>query len=161
MNDSSVAYFDSEAGYGKAIDAVINAAQRQICIFDSNLARVHLEQVQRVMALGRFLSSSRAARLRIVLHDTSLLENRLPRFLTLLGQYGHANEVRRASEDLRNLADCFLIADDGFAVVRFHAAHPRGKIIFGNASETADLRDRFEQLWGRSSQCSITSALGL
>jgi hypothetical protein len=161
MNGPNVAYFDTEAGYGKAIDTIISAAQRQICIFDSNLARLHLEQMQRVVALSRFLSGSRSARLRIVLHDTLLLENRLPRFLTMLGRYGHANEVRRASDDLRNLADCFLIADDGFAVVRFHAAHPRGKIIFGNASETADLRDRFEQLWGRSSQCSITSAFGL
>jgi hypothetical protein len=161
MNSPSAAYFDTEADYGKAIDTLISAAQRQICIFDGNLARVHLEQLQRVMALNRFLSGSRAARLRMVLHDTSLLENRLPRLLTLLGRYGHANEVRRTSDELRHLTDCFLIADEGFAVVRFHSAHPRGKLIFGSVSETADIRDRFEQLWGHSSQCSITSALGL
>jgi hypothetical protein len=161
MNDGSVVYFDSEAAFGNAIDTVIKTAQRQICIFDHDLTRLHLEEVPRVMVLSRFLSSSRGARLRIVLHDTTRLENRLPRLLTLLGRYPNANEVRHSSDDLRHISDCFVVTDAGLAVVRFHVAHPRGKLIFGSPNDTANLRNRFEQLWSRSLQCPLSSTLGL
>ncbi len=161
MSAPGVTGIDSEAAYGDAVDAVLNAAQREICIFDNDLAKLHLEELKRVTALGRFLTGSRLARLRIVVHDPARLETRLPRLVTLLGRYSHANEVRRTSDEIRHLSDSALLVDDAFAVVRFHVAYPRGKMIFGDPVETANLRERFEQIWAHSSQMSVNSTLGL
>jgi hypothetical protein len=161
MSGPSVAYFDSEAGYVKAIDTVIVAAQRQVCIFDGDLARLHLERPARVMTLSRFLAGSRTARLRLLLHDTARLEGHLPRLLRLLADYPHAVEVRRTDDEFRHLADRILLADEAYAVVRFHVSRARGKLVFDDSSETAALRERFESLWQRSSPAAVTTPLGL
>jgi hypothetical protein len=161
MNTAGIVYFDTEAGYGNAIDTVLASAQRHISIFDPDMAKMKLEDSLRVNSLTRFLSQSPLARLQVVVHDTRPLESRSPRLLNMFRRYPHAAEIRLTADDTRHLANCFLLADEGLAVVRFHAAHPRGKLVFGNTVETAAMQQRFMQLWALSSPSAVTSTLGL
>ena len=59
--------FDTEVGYLAAIDAVLAATRREVCVFHRDLAGMGLGQVARCDTLGRILAASRDNRLRIVL----------------------------------------------------------------------------------------------
>lgn len=161
MNVSRVARFDSEAGFATALDTVILAAEAEICVFDRDLSRLPLEDTRRSEALRGFLLARPGNRLRIVLHDTQRLQNRSPRLQAMLRRLGHAVEVRQTAEAMRHLSECWLLAANGHGTVRFHADHPRGKLVFGDPSELRPYAERFRQLWEASSRCALGSTLGL
>lgn len=153
--------FESEAGYRAAIDLTLAAAGREIRIFDRDLARMGLDDFTHVAALAAFLSASRNRRIRIVLHDTDTLERRMPRLVALLRNHLHAVAVRRTPEHLRHLTDCWLLADATHGALRFHAEHPRGKMIAGSEVETRPWWQRFDALWEESEPCSPGAVTGL
>jgi hypothetical protein len=161
MNAPQVAPFDSEAGFGKAIDIVILAARDDICVFDRDLSRLPLDNPQRSEALREFLRARPGHRLRIALHDTLRLQNRSPRLQALLRNFGHAIEVRRVPEELRHVAECYLLAGDAYGAVRFHADHPRGKLVCGDPAELRPYIERFRQIWEAAIPCTLGSPLGL
>lgn len=160
MNEA-IELFDSEAGYRAAIDRTLSAARREIRIFDRDLARMGLDDSSHVAALGSFLAASRNSRIRIVLHDTDVLERRMPRLVALMRDHAHAVAVRRTPEHLRHLTDCWLLADGEHAAVRFHADQPRGKCIAGSEAETHPWWRRFDDLWEESEPCSPGAVTGL
>lgn len=161
MNAPQVAPFDSEAGFGKALDMVILAAQDEICVFDRDLSQLPLDNPQRSEALREFLLARRSHRLRIALHDTLRLQNRSPRLQALLRNFAHAIEVRQVPDELRHLAECYLLSGSAYGAVRFHADHPRGKLVYGNPAELRPYVERFRQLWEVANPCALGSPLGL
>lgn len=161
MSDSAVQLFDSESGYKAAIDLVLAAARREVRIFDQDLTRMGLEIPARAALLGNFLAGDRDRRLRVVLHDTDALERNSPRLLALLRVHGHAIEVRRTPEHLRQVADCWVLADETHGAVRFHADHPRGKLLLGASAEVHPWWQRFDDLWLAAEPCSPGAAAGL
>ena len=161
MTAPRVAPFDSEAGFAKALDMVIVAAQEEICVFDRDLSRLPLDHPQRSQALREFLSADRSRRLRIALHDTARLQNRSPRLQALLRHFSHAVEVRQVPEEFHHLAECYLLCGHAYGAVRFHADHPRGKLVFGDAAELRPYVERFRQVWETATPCALGSPLGL
>lgn len=157
----AIQLFDSEAGYRAAIDLTLAAAQREIRVFDRDLGRMALEEKARADLLAGFLAGGRSRRLRIVLHDTSRLEQRSPRLLVLMRQYLHAVEVRRTPDHLQSLTDCWVLADQTHAAIRFHLDHPRGKWIAGVAAEVRPWWQRFDDLWEECEPCSPGTTTGL
>ncbi len=159
MNATHIIPFEDEAGFAKAVDTALLAATGQMCVFDRDLSCIDLESPARVAALTDFLKAG--GKLRIVVHDTLRLESRSPRLLALLRNFLHSVELRRSSEDLRSLPECYLLGANGHGVVRFHVDHARGKLVCADAGEIRPWQDRFEQMWGTAEPCAIGRVLGL
>lgn len=156
MNDFVITPFDSEAGFRQAIDTVIAQAQQELRIFDRDLWRMQLEQKATVAALEAFLSGSRDNRLRIVIHDTSHMERYCPRLHALQHRHIHALEIRRSPDELRHLAEAYVLADRHHGVLRHHGDHPRGKLILHSTDEIHPWWQRFDELWAHASPWSAS-----
>jgi len=153
--------FDTRIAYLDAVDAVIAAARHELCAFDGDLKQADIEAPNRATALAAFLGGGRDRTLRIVVHDVAHLERDCPRFGVLLRRFGHAIQVRQSPENLRHLADCFLLADEAGAAIRFHADHFRGKLLLDSAEGLTGWKRRFEDLWVESSPALAPTRLGL
>ena len=151
--------FDSEAGFRQAIDLVIAAARYRLCVFDRDLERMALERPERCAALTQFLAGGSGG-MRIAVHDPTPLECRCPRLVLLLRNFSHAVEVRRMPDNLSHVADCFLLADQAHAAIRFHIDHARGKLLLDAPGEARPWFVRFEEIWAAASPCSPATAFG-
>jgi len=161
MTDGQERSFDTEAGYASAIDAVLTAVHQSVCVFDSDLMRMGLEQPARCEVLGQILAARHDSRLRIVLHDHRPLERGGPRLLKLLQRHADSMEVRQTPKQLRHLADCFLLGDARHGVVRFHAQQSRGKCFLDDANAAQPWQQRFDELWEAATPCLAATRLGL
>lgn len=159
--NQAIESFDSETGFRSAVDRTLALARREIRIFDRNLARMKIHDSSHVATLSAFLSGNRNRRLRIVLHDVSLLERDMPRLLTLLKDHVHAVAVRRTPDPLRHLADSWVLVDGMHGTIRFHEDQPRGKRIFASEPEIRPWWQRFDSLWEASEPCSPGAVTGL
>ena len=153
--------FDARAEYLRAIDAVIASAKRTLCVFDSDLKQLELDTPGRSGALAAFLGGGRDCRLHIVLHDIDFVDRYCARFNLLRRRFSHAIEVRQSPEGLRHLADCFILADDCHAAIRFHVDHFRGKLLLDNAEASSGWARRFGDLWLESTTTLPPTQLGL
>jgi hypothetical protein len=157
----SAELFDSEAGFRAAIDLTLAAAQREVRIFDKNLVRLGIEDAAHVALLGRFLAGGAHRRVHIVLHDTGPLESRSPRLLALIRQHNHVIGIRKTPDHLRQISDCWVLADQDHGAIRFHADHPRGRRITAWSAEIEPWWRRFDELWEASEPCSPGAVTGL
>jgi hypothetical protein len=161
MSNEQIFPFDSEAAYRAAIDTTLAAARHEIRIFDHDLLQMALGDKDRAAQIAAFLAGGKDHRLRIVLHDTGPLEQRLPRLIDLIRLYGHLAEVRRTPDHLRHLTDRWLLADGNHGVVRFHGDHARGKLLIAAPTEVAPWWRRFDDLCEESEICSPGATTGL
>nr|WP_229215479.1 hypothetical protein [Duganella sp. CY15W] len=109
--------------------------------------------------LRRFLQGG--GRLQLVAHDGRQMERDAPRFLRLLKDYGHLIEVRRTSQQLRQLTDSFCIADQRDIVRRFHADHFRGEAVFNGPQDVQTSLERFLTIWIESQPGLYANSTGL
>lgn len=153
--------FDSMSDYQHAIDALMQTASRDLCVFDADLRVLDFGSRCRAEQLKAFLRSGRANRLRIVLHNTDYVERFCPRVINLLKQFSYCMEIRRTAPDLQQLKQCYVLADDGGGVLRFHTDHARGKIFLGLPDESRVWREHFEGLWEFAEPGFSATKLGL
>lgn len=153
--------FDTRTDYQRAIDAVVAAAAREICIFDPDLKNTSLDSRTHSEALAAFLSGGHDRSLRIVLHETAHLSRDYPRLVGLLRHFSHRFSIRQTPDRLRSLADRFMLSDEANAVICFHADHYRGKLFLGSPKEAHSWHQRFEDLWRESVPAVPATQLGL
>lgn len=156
MNDPAITPFDSETGFRQAIGTVIAQARQELRVFDRDIQRLQLEQKASIAALEAFLSASRDNRLHIVLHDTSHLERYCPRLHALQLNHLQAMEIRQSPDELRHLAEVYVLADRCHGALRHHGDHPRGKLILDSADEIHPWWQRFDELWAHASPWSAS-----
>jgi hypothetical protein len=161
MTDSQQDTFDSRAAYQLAIDRVLSAAKKELCIFDSNIGDLEFDSRARADALAGFLSGGQDHRLRVILHDLDHLTRYSPRLMALLKRYSHSFSVHQTPESLRGLSDRFFLADGVSGVIRFHADHYRGKVLLDQPLEIHGWLKRFEDLWLESVPGATATHLGL
>ncbi|RTL25977.1 MAG: hypothetical protein EKK49_19025 [Rhodocyclaceae bacterium] len=161
MNDPQVTAFHSEGEYRLAIDGVIALAQREICVFDTDLWRMGLEDKERAASLEAFLAGGPLHRIRVVVHDATRLGTACPRLQGVLRRFPMGIEFRQSPENLRHLADCLFLVDGRHGVIRFHVDHARGKQVLHDPAELAPRMQRFEDLWEVSAPCLWATQLGL
>lgn len=153
--------FDTYHDYRQAVADLIALAQERIVLFDPDLQETGLESSAGAASLQRFVGARSGRRLQIVLHRSDHAARHCPRLLSLLRYYGDAIEVRQSPEDLRQLTDCFVLADGRHGVVRFHADHARGKFLVHQEHEIGAWQRRFDDLWELSSPALAATTLGL
>ena len=151
----------SEADYREACDTILRRAEREVLIFDRDLAAVKPDHKPRIDAISDFLQSDSPRRVRIVLHDPGYLERNAPRLIALLTRFSHAIEVRQSPDNLRHLADTHILGDDAHGVRRFHVEQARSAIVLDDSSYIHPWRQRFEELWQLSHPCLQLNTTGL
>jgi hypothetical protein len=153
--------FDSEAGYHAGIALILAGAQRELRIFDRNLMAMGLEERERVDALFGFLAADKNHLLRIAVHDIAPLQARQPRLLALLRSFSHQVDIRITPERLRDLAECWLLADASNGVIRFHADQARGKTVLALPAEIEPWWQKADELIAESKPCIPWAVVGL
>lgn len=151
----------SETEYRQACDTVLSRAEREILIFDHDLARLRIEDKARIEALAAFLRIDTGRRIRIVLHDPAPVERDAPRLMQLLSRFPLGLTVRQSPDNLRHLADTHLLADTAHGVRRFHVSQPRSALILDDQAYIYPWRQRFEELWDLSHPCLSINTTGL
>jgi hypothetical protein len=151
----------SEAEYRRACDAILQRAQREILIFDRDLAALQLDEKPRLEALEDFLRQDAVRRIRIVLHDPEPLERDAQRLRNLIFRFSHVIDVRQSPDNLRNLADTHILANESDGVRRFHADQPRSALILDDPGYIRPWLKRFEELWQLSHPCLRINTTGL
>lgn len=151
----------SEAAYRQAADTVLALAEREILIFDRDLAALRLDEKARLEVLAGLLQKKAMRRIRIVLHTPEPVERNAPRLCQLIERFSHVVDVRQTPENLRHLADTHMIADDKNGLRRFHVDQPRSALIQDDHEYLQPWRQRFEELWELSHPCltGITTRL--
>ena len=159
--DNTYTLLTGEGDYRSAIDMVLDRATHEIAIFDYDLAILRLEDQTRAARLADFLRRENRRRIRIVVHNTRLLESRMPRFMQLATRHSHAIHVRQSPDNLRQLADTHVLADRCHGVRRFHINHARCALMLDDPAAIQPWQQRFEELWNLSQPCLKNSTTGL
>lgn len=153
--------FDTDAGLQAAIDRLLEQPGRELRIFDPDLASLRLTDPARVERMLAFLQASRVRRIQVVVHDTSHLSRRAPRFLALHARYAHAITIQRTHDAIRELKDSFMVLDASHYVRRAVARYARGAIGLNDEVEAYAMKTRFQEIWAASFPASLVTTLGL
>lgn len=147
--------------FREAIDTVLRLATRDVCIFDYNLDGAGYDTAQRYELLRTFFLSSRAATVRIVVHDPSRLIRYGARLQNLLRQFSANFFIHQTNEEAQGVYDPFMVVDTKHYVRRFHYESPQGVLELHDAATGELLKRRFEEIWGASIPAITATTLGL
>jgi len=161
MDEPVYERFDTHEGFQAALDRLLAEPGRELRIFDPDGAALRLNDAARVGRLEAFLRASRTRRLYIVLHDPQHLQRDCPRMMGLLARYGHAIQVHRTQDEIRELQDAFLVLDSVHYVRRPVAASARGAIGLRDEAEALAMRSRFNEIWTASYPAVSSTTVGL
>ena len=151
--------FTTRGGFVDQLAACLARAEHTLRLFDPDFAIWNLGGTGTDAVLRGFLKGG--GRLQLVAHDGRLLEREAPRFLRLVKDYGHAVEIRRTSQSLRQLTDSFCIADDHHIVRRYHSDHFRGEAVFDSPADINTPLERFLTIWDESGPGLLANSTGL
>lgn len=147
--------------YRASIERLLAIAQREIRVFDADLADLALHTEESTRQLQQFLVRSRSQRLLIAVHDTSFITRHAPRLMKLVGSFSPAIKIHLTLGDARRVQDCFMLADQEHFARRPVAQQPRGAFYLNDPREGRGMRERFDEIW-ESSELGVTaSAVGL
>ena len=147
--------------FAMAIDAIIQQAEREILIFDTDLGRGGYTSLARAAALRSFLIRGPHTRLVILLHDSDFLTQRCPRLMELMKLFSHKVAIHQAGEEARAAQDSFVIADAEQYLHRFHVLHARFRYGLDDATTVRQLKERFNQILETSQHAISPTTLGL
>jgi hypothetical protein len=161
MDEPVYERFDTHEAFQAAVDRLLAEPGRELRIFDPDGAALRLNDAARVGRLEAFLRASRTRRLYIVLHDPQHLQRDCPRMMGLLARHGHAIQVHRTQDEIRELQDAFLVLDSVHYVRRPVAASARGAIGLRDETEALAMRSRFNEIWSASYPAVSSTTVGL
>src|SRR6185369_874935 len=144
-----------------AIDTLIDLAKLSIRIFDVDMSRMGWNAPARLDKVAKFLRGAPAARLEIILHDTSWIASSCPRLLNLFRSNSHAMTIRKTGEDARAAMDPLIIVDGIHFLHRFNIAQPRAALSIGDAEAAVPLVTRFDAISESAEPGLGASVLGL
>ncbi|MDR3413576.1 MAG: hypothetical protein P4L87_21920 [Formivibrio sp.] len=161
MPDSEILQrFDTLAGYQAAIQVLIAGAQKRLWFCEQTLRESGLGSRMQHDMLVHFLRASATSTIRILLTRTEYLLQECPRLLQLFNQFPHRLEIRTPIELTANEQQCYVIADEGHYLKRYHSDWLRGEYGI-DRQEAAVLEQRFNLWWEQASTPSEMHQLTL
>ena len=146
--------------YPRAVGELLPRLQRELRIFDPDLADLGLHTEERVAQLREFLRASRNNRIFIALHNVDWVR-RAPRLMKLLGTFSASMLIYQTQGDATRVQDCFVLCDEESFVRRPVATHPRGAFYLDAPAEAHGMRERFDQIWESSFLAVTATQLGI
>ena len=130
--------------------ALLQQAQRQLCLYSSDLEPwlYHHSSVQQ--ACTRFLLSSPRARLRILLRDPTRAVKEGHRLLALSRRLSSNLHIRKLNPDYASEELVFLIADDRGLFVRPELDQQSGYTLYNDPARVRQRQTQFDQAWDTS-----------
>lgn len=147
--------------FQSAIDRLLELAERDILLYDGDLAHLKLDSPPRIEHLKRLLLPRRPDCLRIALQDTSMLHRTNPRLMRLLADYSGSIAVLRTPEHLAHHRDSMILVDGRHGLVLFERSQPRFKLLIDEALEIEPYLQHFEQIWQEGGTPFSVTTLGL
>lgn len=144
-----------------ALDELAALARRTLRVFDPDLAECGYERPERISLLRSMLRAGRDHRVLVVVHDTRVLESRLPRLTDLWRQFPEGIEIRRTLPEARGASDAFAIADRVAYWHRHHRDHYAAELAADEPTMLRGLLQRFDELWDASEPSAGPTVLGL
>jgi hypothetical protein len=150
-----------EALYNAAINIILANAQRELLIFDQDLSRGDFASMQKYELLQQFLSQNITSHLTIILQDTSFFQENCPRLFNLLNTYGHKMSVHITNQSVKQIKDCFILADGKHYIKRIHIDQARFKYAMNDIPSAKILDSRFKELKEAIQDVVTITKLGL
>lgn len=144
-----------------AVDRLLALAEREILVYDDDLARFKLEGGPRLDCLKRLLQPRRQNCLRIALQKASTLQRSSPRLMRLLADYSGCMTVLETPDHLNHLRDSMLLVDGRHGIVLFDRNQARLKLLVDETRELEPYLQRFEELWQEGGSPLSATTLGL
>ena len=151
----------TKAEFALALDQVIGKTRRTLRLFDPTLADYGMGTALREEQLRNFLLKSRASRLMIAVHDTTVITRAAPRLMRLVRQFSHAIAIHQTHAEIRKLDDSLVIGDDAHCLRRPHSRQARGSVYLDDAVESRAWLNRFNAIWEQSSPSVSATTIGL
>ena len=151
---------NSWSDYHLALDRLLALATQQILIYDEDLGNLSLDG-HRLAHLQRVLAAGQAGAVRIALRNAAPLRSQYPRLLALLGKWSHLAAAQQTPEHLAHLRDNMVIVDSRHGLIRFDRDQPRSKLLIDDPDMIRPYQQRFEEIWGESSDPVNAVTLGL
>lgn len=147
--------------YQAAVDRLLGMASDHVCIFDTDLGQLHLDNTARLDELKRLVHSSRPDSLRIALRSADLLRRRQAPLMNLLATHAHSFAVQQIPAHLSHLRDCMILVDGRHALIRFDQDQVRSKLLIDEGEELRPYTQRFEEIWKEAGETVSATTLGL
>ena len=151
----------SKADFAVQLGTLIGKATRTLRIFDFNAAECGLGTAAREEQLANFLRGNRLNRIFIAVHDLRYLETQAPRVQRLMKLFSHAFFVHQVNEEIRNVEDCLIVADDAQCIRKPHWERYNGVALFDDPVGTRDWLNRFNAVWEQSRPGLSATTIGL
>jgi hypothetical protein len=151
----------SRREYLDGVERLLVLAQRELRVFDPDLADLDFNAQARIDALRRLLSGGSLHRVYVALHDVEHVKRRCPRLLDLIATFPTALLVFRTEGEATKAQDRFVLADETHCIRRPVATQPRGAIFIDDPIEAHAMRQRFDEIWGSSVPAVSATNLGL
>ncbi len=151
----------SRGEYVDAVQRLLGLAQRELRIFDPDLADLDFNSQANIDALRRLLSGGRMHRVLVALHDVEHVKTRCPRLLDLIATFPAGLLISRTEGEATRAQDRFVLADEIHVVRRPVAVQPRGAIFIDDPFEAHAMRQRFDEIWERSIPAVSATNLGI
>ncbi len=147
--------------YHAAITLILQNAKRELLIFDQDLSHGGFSSLEKFNLLQHFLSDNIASELTIILQDAAFFQNKCPRLLKLLEVYGHKMRVHVTNASVKQVKDCFILADGKHYIRRIHIDQPRFRFALDDRQNTEALHNRFVELSEAIADAVTMRPLGL
>lgn len=147
--------------YVEGFDRLLGLAQRELRIFDADLAELGLGETGRIELLRELLLKSRSSRVYVALQQTDYVKKSCPRLIALLGSFSSMLFIHQTQGDAARVQDCFVLCDCVHVVRRPVRAQPRGVLILNDFKEAQLMRERFDEIWESSVPSVSVNTAGL
>lgn len=144
-----------------AIDRLLELAEREILVYDGDLAHLKLDSAPRIGHLKRLLQPRRQDCLRLSLQDTTLLQRNNPRLIGLMADYTSGIPVLQTPEHLGHRRDSMILVDGRHGLILFERSQPRSKLLIDEMQEIEPYLQCFEQIWQEGGTPFSATTLGL
>lgn len=132
--------------YSEAISIILASAQNELLIFDQDLSHGNFSSIEKYELLRQFLSKISTSQLTIILQDTTYFQEKCPRLFSLLVTYGHKMNVYVTNQTVKQIKDCFVLADGQHYIKRIHIDQARFKYALNDVASIKPLHARFSEL---------------
>ncbi|MBS1190990.1 MAG: hypothetical protein H6R10_2782 [Rhodocyclaceae bacterium] len=147
--------------FQSAADRLLALAEREILIYDHDLARLQLDASFRQDYLRRLLQPGRADCLRIALRETALVQRTNPRLMRLLADHPTGMTMVKTPDHLAHLRDAMILVDGRHGLVLFDQDQPRSKLLTDEGEELEPYCQRFEEIRREGGTPVSPTTLGL
>lgn len=162
MSDDRERGFNTYAEYRECLHGLLDAATRELVLFDPDLRECGLSTEAGIERLRTFIERSPLTPcLRVIVKDASHIERDCPRLLDLLARYGHRMRIRVSAREHQTIENAFAVVDGHHVLMRFHGDKPRGKLSIDDTRLAAHCNAKFEAIWDRSKGGPSGVPLGL